>query len=232
REAQSAGALVHPNIVAVHDIGKDPATGSPYIVMEHVPGQDLKKVILSRAPLSGTEAVGIVQQIAAALDYAHRRGVGHRDIKPAEPPSETHTDVSPDFDAILEKALAKDPDQRYQTGQEMLAALAHLVEEESPAAGAETPATEGGREVTVVASPWFTLTSQWRLGALVAFLVMALIGVNWAIVSLLHGPLGQSVRLDGDLGEPASGGSGHHAHRGTISIAGASVPAASERAAG
>jgi len=50
REAQAAGALVHPNIVAVHDIGLDPATGRPYIVMEHVAGQDLKKVIRSRAP--------------------------------------------------------------------------------------------------------------------------------------------------------------------------------------
>src|SRR5260221_4571202 len=83
REAQAAGALIHPNIVAVHDIGQDPATGSPYIVMEHVPGQDLKKVILSHAPMPGEQAAGIVMQIASALDYAHKRGIVHRDIKPA-----------------------------------------------------------------------------------------------------------------------------------------------------
>src|SRR5439155_17505445 len=152
--------------------------------------------------------------------------------QPAEPPSESNSDVSPDFDPILEKALAKDPVQRYQTGQEMIAALAPLARQEAPDAETGSNSAEEGQDEPFVASPWFTLTSQWRLGALVAFLVMALIGVNWAIVSLLHGPLGKSVRLDGDLGEPASGGSGHHAHRGTISIAGASVPAASERAAG
>jgi serine/threonine-protein kinase len=83
REAQAAGALVHPSIVAVHDIGMDPATMSPYIVMEHVPGQDLKKVIRSQAPLPSDEAIRIVMQVAAALDYAHRRGIVHRDIKPA-----------------------------------------------------------------------------------------------------------------------------------------------------
>src|SRR5437899_1448922 len=60
-----------------------PATQCPVIVTEHVPGHDLKKVILSRAPLTGGDAIGIVQQIAAALDYAHRRGIVHRDIKPA-----------------------------------------------------------------------------------------------------------------------------------------------------
>ena len=83
REAQAAGALIHPNIVAVHDIGQDPATRQPYIVMEYMEGQDLKKVILSRAPLKAEEAVRIVLQIASALDYAHRRGIVHRDIKPA-----------------------------------------------------------------------------------------------------------------------------------------------------
>ena len=83
REAQAAGALLHPQIVAVHDIGMDPATRRPYIVMEHVAGQDLKKVIRSRAPLPKEEAVRITLQIASALDFAHRRGIVHRDVKPA-----------------------------------------------------------------------------------------------------------------------------------------------------
>jgi hypothetical protein len=320
REAQAAGALLHPNIVAVHDVGQDPATRSPYIVMEHVPGQDLKKVILSRAPLTGAETIGIVLQIAAALDYAHRRGIVHRDIKPAnvliteqgrvkitdfgvarlpgsdltrsdqfvgspgfmspeqlkggqvdgrcdlfalgvilyqlltgkapfegesvsevlyristqpaEPPSESHTDVSPDFDPILEKALAKDPAQRYQTGQEMIAALSPLAREEAPDAETESGTAEGGQDLPFVASPWFTLTSQWRLGALVAFLVLALIGVNWGIVALFHGPLGKSVLLANDPGRRSVATKAPPAVQGPVSIAGTSVPVAPERAGG
>jgi serine/threonine-protein kinase len=216
REAQAAGALIHPHIVGVHDIGRDPQSGRPFIVMEHVAGRDLKKVIRERAPLGPHEAVRIAAQIASALDFAHRRGIIHRDIKPAnvllgdggqvkitdfgvarlpdsdltqsdqfvgspgfmspeqlkggtadgrsdlfalgvilyqlltgrspfegesvsevlykistqpaDPPSEVHADVSADFDPILERALAKDPDARYQTGQEMLAALMEVAE--------------------------------------------------------------------------------------------------------
>ncbi len=216
REAQAAGALVHPHIVGVHDIGRDPQSGRPFIVMEHVAGRDLKKVIRERAPLAPHAAVRVAAQIASALDFAHRRGIVHRDIKPAnvllgdsgqvkitdfgvarlpdsdltqsdqfvgspgfmspeqlkggvadgrsdlfalgvilyqlltgrspfegesvsevlykistqpaDPPSEVHADVSADFDPILERALAKDPDSRYQTGQEMLAALMEVAE--------------------------------------------------------------------------------------------------------
>jgi serine/threonine protein kinase len=321
REAQAAGALLHPNIVAVHDVGQDPATRCPYIVMEHVPGQDLKKVILSRAPLQAVETIGIVLQIAAALDYAHKRGIVHRDIKPAnvliteqgrvkitdfgvarlagsdltrsdqfvgspgfmspeqlkggqvdgrsdlfalgvilyqlltgkapfegesvsevlyristqpaEAPSESHTDVSPDFDPILEKALAKDPAQRYQTGQEMIAALSPLAQEQAPdAESSEGRTSEGGQNLPFVASPWFTLTSQWRLGALVALLVFALIGVNWGIVALFHGPLGKSVFLESEPGRRSVAGKTPGAAHGSVSIAGTSVPPAPERAGG
>ena len=83
REAKAAGALQHPNIVAVHDIGQDPEKKQPYIVMEHVEGQDLKKVLQKQAPLSPGDAVRMVLQVASALDFAHRRGIVHRDIKPA-----------------------------------------------------------------------------------------------------------------------------------------------------
>ena len=83
REAQAAGGLQHPNIVGVHDIGQDPIQGQPYIVMEHVPGRDLKQIIRAEAPLPAWSAIRFVVQIASALDYAHGRGIVHRDIKPA-----------------------------------------------------------------------------------------------------------------------------------------------------
>jgi len=280
--------------------------------MEHVPGQDLKKVILSRAPLAGSEAIAVVMQIASALDYAHKRGIVHRDVKPAnvlitpqgrvkitdfgvarlpgsdltrsdqfvgspgfmspeqlkggqvdgrsdlfalgvilyqlltgkapfegenvsevlyristqpaEAPSEAHQDVSPDFDPILEKALAKEPAERYQTGQDLIAALSPLVSEEAPEADPGAPAEEAAREAPYAASPWFTLTSQWRLGALVAFLVLALIGVNWGIVTLFHGPLGKSVLLEDDPGKRSVAARSSAGSKGSVNIAGTSLP--------
>ncbi|MCX7623795.1 MAG: protein kinase, partial [Thermomicrobium sp.] len=76
REAQAAARLSHPNIVSVYDVGRD--DGTRYIVMEYVPGKTLKRLILEHAPFSLDEAIHIVRQVAAALDYAHQHGLVHR----------------------------------------------------------------------------------------------------------------------------------------------------------
>jgi eukaryotic-like serine/threonine-protein kinase len=80
REASSAAGLQHPNIVAVFDRGE--TDGSYYIVMEQLPGPDLKHIIKRRGRLTAREAVDAAQQVLAALGAAHRRNVIHRDIKP------------------------------------------------------------------------------------------------------------------------------------------------------
>jgi eukaryotic-like serine/threonine-protein kinase len=81
QEAEFAASLgAHPNIVAIYDIGQDDALH--YIVMELVEGQDLKEIIRDRAPLDVSEAFSIARQVASALDFAHKRGLIHRDIKP------------------------------------------------------------------------------------------------------------------------------------------------------
>jgi serine/threonine-protein kinase len=309
REAQAAGALQHPNIVAVHDIGQDPACGRPYIVMEYVPGEDLKKVIRAEAPLPPWRAIRITMQIASALDYAHGRGIVHRDIKPANaligetgqvkiadfgvarvPDSElTQTDqfvgspgfISPEqlqggavdgrsdlfslgvilyllltgrspfqgdspsevlyrisnqpaqpprqmlprlpaeFDAILEKALSKDPNQRYQTGRQFMEALIALEtsgvvtavkaaadpeKESSP----EHDAAGGAARPPRPPSPWMALNSQWRLATLLGGLLLAFVCVNAGIYFLMHGPLGRIASASGEAGLalPGSAGSG------------------------
>jgi hypothetical protein len=282
REAQAAGALHHPNIVAVHDVGQDPATGSPYIVMEHVSGWDLKKVIRARAPLSPVEATRIVVRIARALDFAHGQGIVHRDIKPAnvlfsesgevkitdfgvarlpgsdltrsdqfvgspgfmspeqlkgtpadgrsdlfalgvilyqlltgrapfggenvsevlykistqpaDPPSEANPDVPADFDPIIEKVLSKDPDSRYQSATEMIAALEAICGETDPEPMEPIPAmgeAETAPAAAATTSPWWTLTSQWRLGVILMVFVMAVVGINVGVQALLRGPFGR-----------------------------------------
>ena len=80
REASAAAGLSHPNIVTVYDRGE--AEGSYYIVMEHLPGPDLKAIIRQRGKLAPRQAVDAALQVLAALSAAHRRNVIHRDIKP------------------------------------------------------------------------------------------------------------------------------------------------------
>ncbi len=80
REAQ-AGILQHPNIVIVYDLGDE--DGVPFIVMEYVNGDPLDKVITSGRALPLIDKLSIIEQVCAALGYAHQRGVVHRDIKPA-----------------------------------------------------------------------------------------------------------------------------------------------------
>jgi hypothetical protein len=80
REAQSAGGLQHPNIVTIYDMGE--AGALPYIAMELVEGENLDQVIARRSALPITLKVVYAQQACRAFDYAHKRGIVHRDIKP------------------------------------------------------------------------------------------------------------------------------------------------------
>ena len=84
-EAKAAGSLSHPGIVTIFDVGEEPESRLPYIVMEYVAGRPLNRVLAAtqnrKLPLG--PALQLAQEIAEALHYAHGRGVIHRDIKPA-----------------------------------------------------------------------------------------------------------------------------------------------------
>lgn len=214
REAQAAAALNHPSIVAVYDTGESMLDGVPvpYIVMEYVEGRTLRDILKSESHILPRRALEIVADILAALEYSHRNGIVHRDIKPGNimltrngevkvmdfgiaravaqstatvtqtaavigtaqylspeqargepvdprsdiystgcvlyelltgtppftgesavavayqhvredpvPPSRLNPDVTPDIDAIVMKALAKNPANRYQSAAEMRA---------------------------------------------------------------------------------------------------------------
>jgi len=78
-EARAAASLQHPNIIAIYEAGED--KGLYYFAMEFVDGKDLATIIRERGRLRLEEALPILEQIASALDYAHQKGIIHRDIK-------------------------------------------------------------------------------------------------------------------------------------------------------
>ena len=82
REALAAARLVHPNVVQVFDFGLDEATARSYIVMEFVDGESCAEILRDSGPLGPREAVAVLTQACRGLDYAHRNGVVHRDVKP------------------------------------------------------------------------------------------------------------------------------------------------------
>jgi eukaryotic-like serine/threonine-protein kinase len=81
REAQSAAALNHPNVVTVFDFGSE--QGKFYLAMELLDGADLKELIASRTLNDLWDKLDVMEQIAEGLAYAHQQGVVHRDLKPA-----------------------------------------------------------------------------------------------------------------------------------------------------
>jgi serine/threonine protein kinase len=80
QEAKAAANLSHPNIVTIHDFGFD--DNQIFIVMEYIPGTDLKTILTSRGSLSVDETLPLIIQACAGVGYAHRAGLIHCDVKP------------------------------------------------------------------------------------------------------------------------------------------------------
>lgn len=80
QEAKAAANLTHPNIVTVHDFGLD--NGRLYIIMEFVPGADMKSLLKKQGRFTVNEALPLITQACAGIGYAHRAGLVHCDIKP------------------------------------------------------------------------------------------------------------------------------------------------------
>lgn len=79
-EARAAGKLTHPNIITIYDVGREKDV--TYIVMQYVEGQSLKSLMSLKKDFTSGEIVWFISQICSGLDYAHKHGIVHRDIKP------------------------------------------------------------------------------------------------------------------------------------------------------
>jgi len=91
REAKAAAGLNQPNLVSIYDWGE--VDGTYFIVMEYVEGETLKDLVRRQGRLGGSEAVRILLQLLAALEFAHRTGIVHRDVKPQNVMLDRHGNV-------------------------------------------------------------------------------------------------------------------------------------------
>jgi len=81
REARTAARLTQPHVIPIHDSGE--AAGHLYLVMPIIDGVDLGTLLEREGPMRPDRAVGLIEQLAGALDAAHARGLVHRDVKPS-----------------------------------------------------------------------------------------------------------------------------------------------------
>lgn len=139
REAVAAASLNHPNIVSVYDTGEEPLTGPgsessdlvprPFIVMEYVDGITLRQLINSGRRLLPERVIEMVQGVLAALDYSHRNGIVHRDIKPGNVMLTRSSEVKV-MDFGIARALA-DHSQTVTHGPQVLGTAQYLSPEQA-----------------------------------------------------------------------------------------------------
>jgi serine/threonine-protein kinase len=136
REALSAARLQHPNIVQVFDSGQDPDSHRHYIVMEYVDGPSCAELLREHGRLDIAETVHLVRDACHGLDYAHRAGVVHRDVKPGNllVAEETNTTKLADFGI----AKAAEQTRITQVGS-VLGTAAYLSPEQARGAEAGPP---------------------------------------------------------------------------------------------
>ncbi len=80
QEARAVARLQHPHIARLYSVGQ--SNGQPYLIAPYFPGGSLADILAGRGPLSAAQALPLITQVAAALDYAHERGVLHGDVRP------------------------------------------------------------------------------------------------------------------------------------------------------
>ena len=131
REAQIMSGLEHPHIARVYDYGEE--HGTHYIVMEFVKGQDLGHLLKTRGPFGLEQTISILKPIASALDYAHQRGLIHRDVKASNILLEQETERP----VLMDFGIAKLTNQTALTGTGgMVGTLDYIAPEQIQ--GAET----------------------------------------------------------------------------------------------
>ena len=275
REAKAAGTLSHPNVVTIYDVLEHDET--VYIAMEYVEGTSLERRLASGKPMPWDEAVGILTQVASALDHLHDRGIVHRDVKPANilitaegrvkitdfgvarpddptqtqetsvfgtpqymapeqirgespdartdvfalgilayemltgsrpftgstiaevthailyeptpPPENRHRSITPTLNAILERSLAKEPEERFQSAGEMIRALRQAIGLGSGSIGVPPSPEELDTAATAALSPRHHLEARahtppprrsiLRWAALAGLLLLGLAAGAW-----------------------------------------------------
>ena len=85
REAQNSASLNHPSIVAIYDTGEEHTDEGalPYIVMELVEGDTIRDIVRMDGPMEVDRALGVMADVCGAIDFSHKKGIIHRDVKPA-----------------------------------------------------------------------------------------------------------------------------------------------------
>ena len=174
REAQNAASLNHPAIVAVYDTGEERGSSGetlPYIVMEFVNGRTLKEVLAAEGRLMPRRALEITAEICAALEFSHRHGIIHRDIKPGNVML-TQTGQVKVMDFGIARALASGASTMTQTSA-VIGTAQYLSPEQArgesvdarsptstPPAACSTSCSVGSRRSSATArSAWPTSTS-------------------------------------------------------------------------
>jgi len=124
REAKAAAGLNQANLVSIYDWGE--VDGTYFIVMEYVEGETLKDLVRRQGRLGGSEAVRILLQLLAALEFAHRTGIVHRDVKPQNVMLDRHGNVK-----VMDFGIARVGDSGMTEAGSILGTAQYLAPEQA-----------------------------------------------------------------------------------------------------